>query len=58
MNEVDSNNQEDTGRAGGSRDPQYAVAKHRKLRIVHSVSPTIGAKMKPKKTKKPTYKQD
>jgi hypothetical protein len=58
MSELDSSNQEDTGRAGGSRDPQYSVAKRRKLRIVHSVHPTIAAKIKPKKTKKPLYKRD
>lgn len=57
-NEVSAGNQEDVGRAGGSRDPQYSVAKGRRLRIVTSVSPTIAAKPKPKKTKKPAYKRD
>jgi hypothetical protein len=58
-NEISASNQEDTGRAGGSRDPQYAVAKGRKkLRIVKSVDPTIAAKPKARFTKKPPYKRD
>lgn len=57
-NEVDASNQEDSGRTGGSRDPQYSVAKGKKLRIVHSVHPTIAAKIKLRKTKKPAHKRD
>jgi hypothetical protein len=64
MNEVDASNQEsvsydsDPGRVGGSRDPQYAVAKNKKLKIIKSVDPTIAAKPKAKHTKKPQYKRD
>ena len=56
FNEVNVSNEE--SRPGGTIDPKYEVAKDKGLRIVHSDSPTIAAKLKPKKTHKQIYKRD
>lgn len=58
MKSVDRKRGVDKQRREGvmSAKPSYADGK--KLRIVHSNSPAIAAKIKPKKTTKPLYKRD
>lgn len=57
-NEVDVSNQESRGGPGRMTDPQYPVAKGKRLKIVTSNAPVVAAKIKPKHTKKATYKRD
>ena len=61
--EISVSNQESIqdrhGPASEGYDPQYAVAKGKRLKIVTSNSPTIAAKMKLKNTTKPRrWKRD
>jgi hypothetical protein len=58
MNEIDSSNKESVRRPASTIDPKYPVAKGKGLRIVTSNSPTIAAKIKPKKAGKAIYKRD
>ena len=59
FSEVSVSNQRDvSSRPSGTIDPKYSVAKGKGLRIVHSDSPTIAAKLKPKKTRKQIFKRD